>query len=142
MAIFAHAWWGHGCELGGGFGHMFSDTWATFWWDVLSSPTQTLSGVGQGHCQTAMPSCPAGLHLVQAGLLLPQSVISAPGGGLHLGAELGQGAGLLSSLRLIWISYYIPSAVAFLRCLLCGFAALHTPCLPLLPRLWGPPGVP
>ena len=96
MAVFAHGGWGHGFELGGGFGHMFSDTWATFWWGVLSSSTQTLSGVGQGHCQTAMPSCPAGLHLFQAGLPLPQSVISAPGGGLQLGAELGQSVGLLS----------------------------------------------
>ena len=38
---------------------------------------------------------------------------------------------------------FTPSAVAFLCCLHCGLAALHTPWLSLLlPRLRGPPGIP
>ena len=55
-AVLAHGGWG--C---GGFGHMSSDRWATVWWGVLSSPTQALSGVGQGHlphCNAQLPGWP------------------------------------------------------------------------------------
>ena len=35
------------------------------------APPRLSLGLAKATCRTAMPSCPAGLHLVQAGPLLP-----------------------------------------------------------------------
>lgn len=122
---------------------MFSDTWATFWWGVLSSPTQTLSGVGQGHlpdCNAQLPSWPPlGPSWPPAALVCDLS----PRRGFVAGGRAGRGCKSLV-FPPAHLDFLLASlCLAFLPCLHCGFAAaLHTLYLSLLPpRLRGPPGI-
>lgn len=95
---------GHGSELCVlAVGHMFSDRWVYHLsgGDILPSPSQVLSGVGQDH----LPHCNVQLLRVssegQGGLLLPWLVSSTvEGRGLQLGAWQQSWAGTCVSLPL------------------------------------------